>query len=71
MSLGNILSMLNIPKSDLEFGHFTLKVDVPHIESKSNLGRQRRIVHGKVETPIHDSVRELVTSECKEHGVKS
>jgi hypothetical protein len=23
----------------------------------------------KVETPIHDSVRELVTWECKEHGV--
>jgi hypothetical protein len=25
----------------------------------------------KVETPIHDNIRELVTSECKEHGVKS
>jgi hypothetical protein len=25
----------------------------------------------KVETPIHDSTRELVTWECKEHGVKS
>jgi hypothetical protein len=25
----------------------------------------------KVETPIHDNVRELVTWECKEHGVKS
>jgi hypothetical protein len=24
----------------------------------------------KVETPIHDSLRELVTWECKEHGVK-
>ena len=24
----------------------------------------------KVETPIHDSIRELVTWECKEHGVK-
>ena len=23
----------------------------------------------KVETPIHDSVSELVTWECKEHGV--
>jgi hypothetical protein len=23
----------------------------------------------KVETPIHDSIRELVTWECKEHGV--
>jgi hypothetical protein len=25
----------------------------------------------KVETPIHDRIRELVTWECKEHGVKS
>jgi hypothetical protein len=25
----------------------------------------------KVETPIHDNVRELVTWECKEHRVKS
>jgi hypothetical protein len=25
----------------------------------------------KVETPIHDNTRELVTWECKEHGVKS
>jgi hypothetical protein len=23
----------------------------------------------KVETPIHDDIRELVTWECKEHGV--
>jgi len=30
------------------------------------------MMHGtKVETPIHDSIRELVTWECKEHGVKS
>jgi hypothetical protein len=28
-------------------------------------------VHSKVETPIHDSIRELITWECKEHGVKS
>ena len=26
---------------------------------------------GKVETPNHDNIRELVTWECKEHGVKS
>jgi hypothetical protein len=25
----------------------------------------------KVEIPIHDNIRELVTWECKEHGVKS
>ena len=25
----------------------------------------------KVETPIHDSIRELAIGECKEHGVKS
>ena len=24
---------------------------------------------GKVETPIHDNIRESVTWECKEHGV--
>jgi hypothetical protein len=23
----------------------------------------------KVETPVHDSIREMVTWECKEHGV--
>ena len=27
--------------------------------------------HTKVETPIHDNVRQLVTWECKEHGAKS
>jgi hypothetical protein len=26
-------------------------------------------VVSKVETPIHDSIRELITWECKEHGV--
>jgi hypothetical protein len=25
----------------------------------------------KLETPIHDNIRESVTWECKEHGVKS
>jgi hypothetical protein len=25
----------------------------------------------KVETPINDNIKELVTWECKEHGVKS
>ena len=25
----------------------------------------------KVETPIHDNIRELITWECKEHGLKS
>jgi hypothetical protein len=36
--------------------------------------RGRQFEHGcysKVETPIHDNIRELVTWECKEHGVKS
>jgi hypothetical protein len=27
--------------------------------------------YNKIETPIHDKLRELVTWECKEHGVKS
>ena len=30
-----------------------------------------RLSTNKVETPIHDNIRELVTWECKEHGVKS
>ena len=29
------------------------------------------VIINKVETPIHDNIRELVTWECKEHGVKS
>jgi hypothetical protein len=29
------------------------------------------LIRCKVETPIHDSIRELLTWECKEHGVKS
>jgi hypothetical protein len=28
------------------------------------------LLNTKVETPIHGSIRELVTRECKEHGVK-
>jgi hypothetical protein len=36
-------------------------------------GPYYRVVHqvlgDKVETPIHDSIRELITWECKEHGV--
>ena len=30
-----------------------------------------RLSSAKVETSIHDNIRELVTLECKEHGVKS
>jgi hypothetical protein len=30
---------------------------------------QSYILLAKVETPIHDNIRELVTRECKEHGV--
>jgi hypothetical protein len=44
--------------------------------------RNTRLVHAtinhtpipvcvEVETPIHDSISELVTWDCKEHGVKS
>ena len=32
-------------------------------------GRFLGTIGRKVETPIHDSIRELVTWECKEHGV--
>jgi hypothetical protein len=31
----------------------------------------RNVSKIKAETPIHDNIRELVTWECKEHGVKS
>ena len=31
-------------------------------------GENRQLV--KVEAPIHDNIRELVTWECKEYGVK-
>jgi hypothetical protein len=45
-------------------------------ESKGFKGRIQRwqLVDSdgtKVETPIHDNIRELVTWERKEHGVKS
>jgi hypothetical protein len=33
--------------------------------------KARLQIMSKVETPIHDNIRELVTWECKEHGVKS
>jgi hypothetical protein len=29
------------------------------------------VANTKVDTPIHDNIKELVTWECKEHGVKS
>ena len=32
---------------------------------------RRMLGYTKVETPIHDNIRELVTWERKEHGVKS
>jgi hypothetical protein len=35
------------------------------------LQMNRLSLRTKVETPIHDNIRELVTWECKEHGVKS
>jgi hypothetical protein len=32
---------------------------------------RRKKTRFKVETPIHDNIRDLVTWECKEHGMKS
>jgi hypothetical protein len=40
-----------------------------HINLRSGRWLAREDV--KVETPIHDSIRELVSWESKEHGVKS
>jgi hypothetical protein len=34
------------------------------------MGRTRMKTQSKVETPIHDSIRELVTWKCTKHGVK-
>jgi hypothetical protein len=34
-------------------------------------GRAIKMSSCKVETPIRDSIRDVVTWECKEHGVKS
>ena len=34
-------------------------------------GVENIVSMSKVETPIHEIIRELVTWECKEHGVKS
>jgi hypothetical protein len=39
----------------------------PHQPAERQVARE----DVKVETPIHDSIRELVTWESKEHGVKS
>jgi hypothetical protein len=39
-------------------------------EGRENAGIQTVYFRTKVETPIHDSIRELITWECKEHGVK-
>ena len=40
-----------------------------HLSYSMRSGAERNM--SKVETPIHDSIRELITWECKEHGVKS
>jgi hypothetical protein len=34
-------------------------------------GKFSTIFDTKVETPVYDSIRELVSWECKEHGVES
>jgi hypothetical protein len=35
--------------------------------TRANLDECFQILGSEVETPIHDSIRELVTWECKEH----
>jgi hypothetical protein len=39
--------------------------------SSARVRKAQSFIGTKVETPIHDNIRELVTWECKEHGVKS
>ena len=39
------------------------------LQKKENFQDHGRLA-SKVETPIHDNIRGLVTWECKEHGVK-
>jgi hypothetical protein len=41
------------------------------VELEALTNRPHYDMYNKVETPIHDNIRELVTWECKEHGVKS
>jgi hypothetical protein len=45
---------------------FTYSKSLMHEES-----HDEEVIPHNVEIPIHDSIRELVTWECKEHGVKS
>jgi len=47
-------------------------VNVAYLNIEQGVGEEAfKSLKFKVETPIHDSIRELVTWECKEHGVKS
>jgi hypothetical protein len=45
------------------------KIKEQDIQTSSD--RNLQTIRTKVETPIHDNIKELVTHECKEHGVKS
>jgi hypothetical protein len=58
----------------MDIGYLQLYVPILlplFVDKQSTEATGFRCVGVKVETPIHDSVRELVTWECKEHGVKS
>jgi hypothetical protein len=54
--------------------HVQLKSSTTLATTTTNLKGEEeectRDVSTKVETPIYDSIRELVTRVCKEHGVK-
>jgi hypothetical protein len=54
---------------DLHDASLSQTIDVKLDERSLKDQEPRRLV--KVETHIHDNLRELVTWECKEHGVKS
>jgi hypothetical protein len=42
-----------------------------HNNNNKKKKKKKKKKKNKVETPIHDNIRELVTWECKEHGVNS
>ena len=50
------------------WGRFFFKAASKGLPRPFNVARWRC---SKVETPIHDSIRELITWECKEHGMNS
>jgi hypothetical protein len=47
----------------------TAKLQMNRLSLRNHRFQFKAGCEDKVETPIHDNIRELVTWECKEHGV--